>query len=96
MRAKSLDLRKEFASRPDNLATLDKTQNLLLQYKKFPDRNLRVLFFLEDLATFNQFTKGQYQKRVVTIFAQQLLSRNVFLLPPLLYVLFTKLKRKLN
>jgi hypothetical protein len=86
MRAKSLDLRKEFASRPDNLATLDKTQNLLMQYKKFPGRNLRVLFFLEDLITFNQFTKGRYQKRVATIFAQQLLSRNLFLLPPLFYV----------
>ena len=96
MRTKSLDLRKVFALRPENLVTLNKTQDLLVQYKKFPRRNLRVLFFLEDLITFNRFTKGQHQKRVATIFAQQLLSRNVFLLPPALYVLLMKLKRKLN
>lgn len=96
MRTKSLDLRKVFALRPDNLATLDKTQDLLVQYKKFPGRNLRVLFFLEDLITFNRFTKSKHQKRVATIFAQQLLSRNIFLLLPLLYVLFMKHKRKLN
>ena len=96
MRTKSHDLGKVFALRPENLAALDKIQDLLLQYKKFPDRNLRILFFLEDLLTFNRFTKGQYQKRVVTIVAQQLLSRNVFLLPPILYVLIMKLKRKLN
>ena len=96
MRTKSLHLRKVFALRPDNLATLDKTQDLLVQYKKFPGRNLRVLFFLEDLITFNRFTKGKHQKRVASIFTQQLLSRNVFLLPPVLYVLIMKLKRKLN
>jgi len=96
MRTKSLDLRKVFALRPENLVTLNKTQDLLVQYKKFPGRNLRVLFFLEDLITFNRFTKGQHKKRVATIFAQQLLSRNVFLLPPVLYVLLMKLKRKLN
>jgi glycosyltransferase involved in cell wall biosynthesis len=96
MRTKSLDLRKVFALRPENLVTLNKTQDLLQQYKKFPGRNLRVLFFLEDLITFNRFTEGQHQKRVATIFARQLLSRNVCLLPPVLYVLLMKLKRKLN
>jgi glycosyltransferase involved in cell wall biosynthesis len=96
MRTKSLNLRKAFALQPDNLATLDKTQDLLMQYKKFPGRNLRVLFFLEDLITFNRFTKSQHQKRVMAIFAQQLMSRNIFLLLPVFYVLFMKLKRKLN
>lgn len=96
MRSKSLHLRKVFALRPENLATLDRTQDLLMQYKKFPNRNLRVLFFLEDLLTFNRFTNGQHQKRITIIVAQQLLSRNLFLLPPVFYVLFMKLKRKLN
>jgi glycosyltransferase involved in cell wall biosynthesis len=96
MRTKSLALRKVFASRPENLVTLNKTQDLLLQYRKFPGRNLRVLFFLEDLIIFNRFTKSQHQKRVMAIFAQQLISRNIFLLLPVFYVLFMKLKRKLN
>ncbi len=96
MRTKSFDLRKVFASRPDNLATLDKIQDLLLQYKKFPGRNLRILFFLEDLISFNRFTNGHHQKKIMTIVAHQLLSRNLSLLPPAVYVLFMKLKRKLN
>lgn len=96
MRTKSFDLQKVFASRQDNLETLDKIQDLLLQYKKFPGRNLRILFFLEDLICFNRFTNGHHQRKIMTIVAHQLLSRNLFLLPPVLYVLFMKLKRKLN
>ena len=96
MRTKSLDLRTVFASRPENLATLDKTQALLSQYKKFPGRNLRILFFLEDLIGFNRLTNSRHQRRIMNIVAHQLLSRNLFLLPPVLYVLLMKLKRKLN
>ena len=96
MRTKSLDLRKVFASRPDNLAALDNTQALLSQYKKLPDRNLRILFFLEDLICFNRLTNGHHKRKIMTIISRQLMSRNLFLLPPVLYVLFMKLKRKLN
>jgi glycosyltransferase involved in cell wall biosynthesis len=96
MRTKSLDLRKVFASQTDNLAIIHKAQSLLLEYKHFPNRNLRIIFFLEDLISFNRFTNGRYRKRVLAIVAQQLLTRNVLLLTPALSVLFMKFKRKLN
>jgi glycosyltransferase involved in cell wall biosynthesis len=96
MRTKSLDLRKVFASQTDNLAIIHKTQSLLLEYKHSPNRNLRIIFFLEDLISFNRFTNGRHRRRVLAIVAQQLLTRNVLLLTPALSVLFMKFKRKLN
>ena len=96
MRTKSLGLRKKLASQTDNLAIIHKTQSLLLQYRYFPNRNLRILFFLEDLISFNRFTNGRYRRRIIVIVAQQLLSRNILLITPALYILFMKFKRKLN
>jgi glycosyltransferase involved in cell wall biosynthesis len=96
MRTKSLDIRKVFASHTDNLAIIHKTRSLLLEYKRFPNRNLRILFFLEDLISFNRFTDGRHRRKVFAIIAHQVLSRNIMLLTPALYVLIMKIKRKLN
>lgn len=94
MRTKSLALRKNYVSRRGNLAVLDGAKVLLSHYKKLPYRDLRILFFLEDILNLNQFTNGRYQRKIVNIIIHQLLLRNIFLVPPVLYVLFMKLKRK--
>lgn len=94
MLAKSLTLRKSFAQKGSGLLLLDQFQANLLVYKKSADKNLRILFALQDLITFNKLTEGKHEKKVRTLIFREVLRRHMRLLPPLLYVFFIKHKRK--
>ena len=91
---KSLALRKRFANEGSGLLGLDKFQANLLVYKKSTNENLRILFALQDLITFNKLTEGKHKKKVRTLILREVLLRNLRLLPPLLYVFFIRHKRK--
>lgn len=93
MRTKSLELRKQFASQEENLLTLNRAKEHLLQYKEFPYRNLRILFFLEDLINYNRLTNQSYQRKIMLIVLYQVITRNIFLLIALIQVLAMKLRR---
>ena len=67
---------------------------LLTEYKNVPYRDLRILFFIEDLLNFNQLTNGLHKQKILSVIISQILKRNVFLVMPALYVIFMKLKRQ--
>lgn len=94
MRLKSLALRKSFADKQITPFALDQFHRNLLVYNKKANSNLRVLFALQDLMTFNKLTESRHQKKVRTLIFWELLLWNVRLIPPLLYVFFMRQKRK--
>ncbi len=94
MLAKSLALRKNFAQKGSGSLIIDQFQANLLVYKKSANENLRVLFALQDLVTFNKLAEGIHKKKVRTLIFRELLLRNMRLLWPLLYVFFIRHKRK--
>lgn len=94
MRAKSIHLRKNFASNQINKEILENIEKLLSRYRGYSYRNVRVLFFLEDLFTFDRFTSGTYRKKIFIITLRQLISRNIFLVPAFIYLIFMKIKRQ--
>ncbi len=94
MLAKSLALRKNFAQKESGRLILDLFHSNLLMYKNSTNENLRILFALQDLVTFNRLTEGKHKKKVGTLIFRELLLRNLRLLSPLLYVLFIRNKRK--
>jgi len=93
MKKKSLALRKEYGLSGNFNEILDSAPNLLAEYAGISHRNMRVLFFLEDLVNFNYLTSNTHRKNVFKLIAKQVIKRNIFLLMPAIYVLFMKIKR---
>lgn len=93
MKRKSLALRKEYGSSGNFNEILDSAPNLLAEYSGTAHRNMRILFFLEDLVNFNYLTSNIHRKNTYKLFAKQIIKRNVFLLIPAIYVLSMKIKR---
>jgi glycosyltransferase involved in cell wall biosynthesis len=93
MKRKSLALRKQYGSWGNFNKSLFSSSNLLSEYAGTAHRNLRVLFYLEDLVKFNYITNNIYWRSIFRIIVRQLMERNIFLVSSLIYVLFMKLKR---
>ena len=93
MKKKSLALRKQYGSSGDFTKILASAAKLLVQYRGSAHRNLRILFFLEDLVNFNLLTNGLHRRKILTIITNQIFKRNVFLIVPVIYVFRMKLKR---
>jgi glycosyltransferase involved in cell wall biosynthesis len=93
MRRKSLALRKEYGSSGDFNEILDSAPNLLAGYAGLSHRNMRVIFFLEDLVNFNYLTSNIHRKNIFKLIAKQVMKRNVFLVIPTIHLLFMKVKR---
>jgi len=93
MKRKSLALRKEYGSSGDFNEILNSAPDLLAEYAGTTYRDLRVLFFLEDLINFNHLTNNIYRRDIFNLIANQVMKRNVFLIAPAAYALFMKLKR---
>ena len=94
MREKSHALRQQYGSSFNLDELLNSVTKLLPEYKKVPYRDLRILFFIEDLLNFNQLTNGLHRQKCLTVIMSQILKRNIFLVLPALYVIFMKLKRQ--
>jgi hypothetical protein len=94
MREKSHALRQQYGSSLNLDGLLNSVTKLLPEYKNVPYRDLRILFFIEDLLNFNQLTNGLHRQKILTVIISQILKRNVFLVMPALYVIFMKLKRQ--
>jgi hypothetical protein len=94
MQEKSHALRQKYALDGDFSEVLNSATRLLSGYKNDPYRDLRILFFLEDLLTFNQFTNGLHRKKVLITIGKQILKRGALLIPPALFVIFLKMKRR--
>ena len=93
MKRKSLTLRKQYGLSGDFTEILNSASNLLIEYRGTAHRNLRILFFLEDLVNFNHITNNVRRRRILLIITNQLVRRNVFLIAPAIYLLCMKLKR---
>ena len=93
MKRKSLSLRRQYGSSGDFTEILNSAGKLIAEYKGSVHRNLRILFFLEDLVNFNYLTNDVYRWRIFLIITNQIIRRNVFFIAPVLYVLSMKLKR---
>jgi glycosyltransferase involved in cell wall biosynthesis len=94
MQEKSHALRHKYASDLNIAAVCNSATKLLSGYKNAPYRDLRILFFLEDLLRFNQFTNGLHRKRIFIAIVNQILKRGVLLIPPALFVILMKMKRR--
>ena len=93
MRKKSLELRRVFANQYPIKHILGQINTLLLEYKRVPYRNLRILYLIHDLLNFNLLTDKRYQKKILKVVLQQIVVRNFSLIPSILYILFMKYKR---
>jgi hypothetical protein len=93
MKRKSLALRKEYGLSGNFNEILDSAPNLLAEYVGISHRNMRVLFFLEDLMNFNYLTSNTHRENIFKLIAKQVIKRNVFLIIPAIYVLSMKIKR---
>lgn len=93
MKRKSLRLRRQYGSSSDFTEILNSAGKLIGEYKGSVHRNLRILFFLEDLVNFNHLTNNVHRQRIFLIITNQIIRRNVFLIAPVIYVLSMKFKR---
>jgi glycosyltransferase involved in cell wall biosynthesis len=93
MKKKSLTLRKQYGSWGDFTKILDSAEKLLFEYRGSAHRNVRILFFFEDLVNFNLLTNGVHRRKILIIITNQIIRRNVSLIVPALYVFRMKLKR---
>ena len=93
MKKKSLALRKEYGLSGNFNEILDSAPNLLAEYAGISHRNMRVLFFLEDLLNFNYLTNNTHRKIIFKLIAKQVIKRNIFLIISAIYVLSMKIKR---
>ena len=94
MREKSNALRQQYAWSINAKDLFNKSAKLLDEYKENSLRDLRILFFFEELLKYDRLTNGIYRQEITSILFRQILKRNFFLVPPALYAIFMKLKRK--
>ena len=94
MREKSNALRQQYAWSINAKDLFNQSAKLLDEYKENSFRDLRILFFFEELLKYDRLTNGIYRQEITSILFRQILKRNFFLVPPTLYVIFMKLKRK--
>lgn len=94
MREKSHALRQQYAWSINAKDLLNHSAKLLDGYSENTFRDLRTLFFFEELLKYDQLTNGINRQKITSILFKQILKRNFCLVPPLLYAIFMKLKRK--
>lgn len=94
MQVKSHALRQKYALDGDFSEVLNSAKWLLSGYKDVPYRDLRILFFLEDLIRFDRLTGGFHRKVILMTIVNQVLKRGVLFVPAAFFVVFMKMKRR--
>lgn len=93
MRERSNVLRQQYACSLNSKDIFNQSAKLLDEYKNYSFRDLRLLFFFEDLMKYYYFTQRIHRREIASLICKRILRRNIFLIVPILYVVFMKLKR---